>query len=102
MSNQYLASKFSVVPVGLHFRLAVDTMQTLVAPERASIIVMQAEGQTLRYVISSGGSAPSATFGFRLSPTDGERRIDLFQNATIKVIGEAPGGVVNAQWMRKA
>jgi hypothetical protein len=102
MSNQYIASKFAAIPVGIHIRQGVDTVQTLTPPAQASILVIQAEGQVVRYIISSGGSNPSATFGFRLSPTEGERRIDLFQNARIRVIGEAAGGFINAQWMRKA
>jgi hypothetical protein len=102
MSNQFIASEFSVRPVGLHFRLGVDTVQFIQAPEGASILIIQAEAQTVRYVLSRASVNPSATFGFRLTPTDGERRIDLFQNSTVKVIGEAAGGFVNCQWMRPA
>jgi hypothetical protein len=100
MSNQYIASDFAIVPVGVHVRQGVDTLQTLTPPPRASILIVQAEGQTVRYVISGGGSNPSTTFGFRLSPTEGERRIDLNPNMTIRFIGEAAGGFINYQWCR--
>lgn len=97
-SRQVQTTEFTIYPVGNHTRVSVDSVQTITAPNGASIIIFQAEGGTVRYTLDNGVSTPTATFGFRLSVSDGERRLDLFSGAVIRFIGEAAGAFVNYQW----
>lgn len=92
-------SIFRMIPIGAHTRVGVDTKQTLTAPDGGSILLIQAEGGTVRYTFD--GTDPTATLGFRLGTADGERRIDLGgASPAIEVIGEAAGYFVNYQWFR--
>jgi hypothetical protein len=98
MSGQFIATQFSIQTVGQHQRVGVDTVQTLTAPAGASIIMLQAEGGTIRYRFD-GGTATS-TSGLRLAPTEGERRLDMFQGVRVSVIGEAAGAFCNYVWVK--
>jgi hypothetical protein len=98
MSGQFIATQFSIQAVGQHQRVGVDTVQTLIAPAGASIIMLQAEGGTIRYRFD--GATATTTLGLRLGPTEGERRFDLYQGVTLSVIGEAPGALVNYIWAK--
>jgi hypothetical protein len=90
---------FRMTPAGAHARVSVDTIQTITAPVGGSILLIQAEGGTVRYTFD--GTNPTATLGFRLGTADGERRIDLAgTQPSIKVVGEAAGFFVNVQWFR--
>ncbi len=98
MSSQFFQTEFSFQTVGNHTRVAVDTAQTLTAPAKASIIVFQAEGGTIRYRFD--GVTATATSGLRLGPTEGERRLDLYQGCRLSVIGEAAGSFCNYVWAK--
>jgi hypothetical protein len=97
-SSPFIQTDFTFFPVGNHTRVAVDTAQTLTAPAKASIIILQAEGGTIRYRLDNGTA--TATSGLRLGPTEGERRFDLYQGVTLSVIGEAAGAFVNYLWAK--
>lgn len=101
MSISGVGSIFTFYPIGSHTRIGVDTVQTITITgntqfhKSADLVVFQAEVGTIRYTID--GTTPTATLGFRLGPTDGERRIDLHANGQVKVIGETAGSFVNYQ-----
>jgi hypothetical protein len=69
MNSPYIQTQFTFFPVGQHQRVAVDTAQALAAPAKASIVLIQAEGGTIRYRFD-GGTA-TTTSGLRLAPTAG-------------------------------
>lgn len=86
-------SEYNILPAGLHTRVAVDTAQAISVPKPANGLIIQAEVGTIRYTID--GSTATATNGFRLTPTDGERRLDLYSGIIVSVIGEAAGSFVD-------
>lgn len=97
-SRETQTTEFTIYPIGTHTRVSVDSIQTLTAPTGASILIFQSEGGTIRYTLDNGSTNPTTTLGFRLGTSDGERRIDLFPKASIKIVGEAAGYFVNYQW----
>lgn len=98
MSANAFKSLFAIIPIGSHTRVGVDTVQTLTAPEDASILLLEADGQNVRYRLDGG--TPTATVGFLLETTDNVIRLDLYNNVSIQVIGVSAGGFVNYQWAR--
>ena len=100
MAAQYGTTLFSVIPTGVHNRVAVDSSITLTAPVGAEILEFQAETTAGNFVrLTLDGTTPTATLGFMFDTALGVQRLDLYEGvATVKFIGSAIGQFVNFQW----
>lgn len=95
-------SEFSMAPVGTHASLTnanLATVQTLIKPEGATMLLAQNTGTAIaRY--SLGGNNPSSTFGFKLPPDTWSPISIPCPGASIKFIRQADGAIIDYQWTK--
>lgn len=73
----------------------ISTATTLTPPVGATKLILQAQGQDVRYTLD--GTTPTASVGFILYAGD-TATIPVGQSAVVKVIEATSGGAVAYQW----
>ncbi len=85
----------SFYAAGAHTQVTADTAQVLTAPAGAQGVIIQANGG-VRYTVD--GTTPTASLGFRIDATSGERLIYLM-GTSLRIINESAGTVTDYQFV---
>ena len=69
---------------------------TLTAPPDASVLLVQAFGQAVRFTLD--GTTPTATTGFQLAAGDAPLLLPISPCSRVRLIEEAAGATLQYQW----
>ncbi len=98
MSN-LVTRRAKYAPVGSHQNKTAVSVQTLTPDPGATGVFIQATTQNLRMTLD--GTTPTAAIGFQLATTQPPLYVPVPDGASIKVIQETSGGIVQFQWVRE-
>ena len=84
-------------PVGAHQVVSsLSAAQTLTAPPDASVLLVQAFGQAVRFTLD--GTTPSAATGFELAAGDPPLLLPISPCSCVRFIEEAASATLQCQW----
>ena len=87
----------TLIPVGSHISVTdISSVYTPDCPVKATMALVQAFGQNVRYTLD--GTVPTTSMGFRLTAGDAPSILPFTDLTTLKFLEEAGGATLELQW----